>query len=536
MCSSDLTLLRYQGKGGSVVLPVAGESGAILEIGPFAFYGSQLTQAILPDSVETIGTGAFLNTGLRKFGWKLENVHQAKLRVINEYAFRDNQLAEVILPELTHQIRTGAFENNQIAQLQLGKYTAHVGDHAFKNNRLTEVTLADTAEELGVEAFMNNQITKLTVKERLPGYEDGLEEIPAMAFANNRMKEVSLPDTVTAVDETAFFNNTTGRFVVATDAEEIVPTVGYDVRRSDGTVLKWKSEEIPGKPEKPEQPDQGGSSGGSSSGSQDSRPKTEAPKNKISVSGETAHATVKLQPETARAGDMVRVEVRPDQGYRVTDLLVRSKTGKSYPVTNLGSGAFSFKMPAVSVSVTPVVEKLAQPVAAFVDVPANAYYADAVQWAVSNRITGGVDSTHFQPNAGCTRAQAVTFLWRAAGSPAPKTAQNRFADVPASAYYADAVLWAVENGVTNGLSETAFAPNETCTRAQIVTFLWRSQGKQTEAGTNPFADVPADAYFADAVLWAVKNGITGGKTATAFVPGETCTRGQIVTFLYRYFA
>ena len=169
----------------------------------------------------------------------------------------------------------------------------------------------------------------------------------------------------------------------------------------------------------------------------------------------------------------------------------------------------------------------------FVDVATGSYYEDAVDWAVENGITQGTDDTHFSPDGICTRAQAVTFLWRTAGSPEPETRTMPFTDVPVGSYYYDAVLWAVENGITNGTSDTTFSPNMTCSRAQIVAFLWRSE-KSPAAGTaNPFADVKSTAYYADAVLWAVKENITKGTTNTTFSPDADCTRSQIVTFLWR---
>ena len=169
----------------------------------------------------------------------------------------------------------------------------------------------------------------------------------------------------------------------------------------------------------------------------------------------------------------------------------------------------------------------------FTDVAVTDYYYDAVLWAAENGITGGVDDTHFAPNATCTRAQAVTFLWRAAGSPAPKSSEMPFEDVVKGSYYYDAVLWAVENGITDGTSATTFSPNAVCSRGQIVTFLWRSQKSPASDSVNPFTDVAADAYYNSAVLWAVTNGITDGTSATTFSPAANCTRAQIVTFLYR---
>ena len=193
-----------------------------------------------------------------------------------------------------------------------------------------------------------------------------------------------------------------------------------------------------------------------------------------------------------------------------------------------------FTMPAEDVEVQAVFEKDA-PISKhpFLDVPAGAYYEDAVVWAVGKGITSGTNATTFDPNGTCTRAQAVTFLWRAAGSPVPKTTLMPFPDVPVGSYYWNAVLWAIEQGITEGTSYLTFSPNDSCTRAQIVTFLWRSKGNPAVSGNAPFTDVAPDAYYAAAVTWAEKNGITGGIGNGLFGSNNTCTRAQIVTFLYR---
>ena len=169
----------------------------------------------------------------------------------------------------------------------------------------------------------------------------------------------------------------------------------------------------------------------------------------------------------------------------------------------------------------------------FTDVKEGAYYVDAVNWAVDKKVTSGKTETTFAPNDSCTRAQAVTFLWRAAGSPEPTASEMTFIDVKADSYYDKAVLWAVENKITSGMSDTLFAPDATCSRSQIVTFLYRMQNSPESKAENPFTDVKADAYYANAVLWAVENGVTTGASATTFDPAGDCTRGQIVTFLYR---
>ena len=171
----------------------------------------------------------------------------------------------------------------------------------------------------------------------------------------------------------------------------------------------------------------------------------------------------------------------------------------------------------------------------FVDMPAVGRWSHVpIDWALTRHITVGTGKTTFSPRQGCTRAQAVTFLWRAAGSPAPSGTDCPFLDVPEDAYYRTAVIWASENGITTGTSATAFSPRETCRRAQIVVFLWRAKGSPAAASSNlRFADVPATAYYRDAVAWAVEHRITSGTSADAFSPNLTCTREQIVTFLYR---
>ena len=220
--------------------------------------------------------------------------------------------------------------------------------------------------------------------------------------------------------------------------------------------------------------------------------------------------------------------ITPDKGYAVANVKIDGKSigaVKSYTFKNVRRNH------AIEVIFTKVNGNPQTGV--FVDVATGSYYEDAVDWAVENGITKGTDDTHFSPDGICTRAQAVTFLWRTAGSPASKTSAMPFTDVPVGSYYYDAVLWAVENGITKGTSDTTFSPNMTCTRAQIVAFLWRSE-KSPAAGTaNPFADVKSTAYYADAVLWAVKENITKGTTSTTFSPNADCTRAQIVTFLWR---
>ena len=234
---------------------------------------------------------------------------------------------------------------------------------------------------------------------------------------------------------------------------------------------------------------------------------------------------------SVREGRDQTFTITPNKGYAVAKVLIDSKNVgavKSYTFENVKKN-HTIEVVFMKASGNPQT-------GVFVDVPEGSYYEEAVNWAVEKGITTGTDATHFSPDGICTRAQAVTFLWRAAGSPAAKSAVMPFTDVKAGSYYYDAVLWAVENGITKGTSDTMFSPDATCSRAQIVTFLWRSQ-KSPAAGTaNPFTDVKASAYYADAVLWAVKEDVTKGTTNTTFSPDANCTRAQIVTFIYRALA
>ena len=239
-------------------------------------------------------------------------------------------------------------------------------------------------------------------------------------------------------------------------------------------------------------------------------------------------ADVTSSHKTASSGTTVTITVDSSKGYELEKLMVIiDKTGDTVKVTDKGNGKYTFIMPANDVTVKASFVKETS----FVDVPANAYFADAVKWAVDKGVTNGLSDTMFGPYESCTRAQIVTFLWRAAGSPEPK-AMGSFTDVPASAYYAKAVAWAVENGITNGMTETTFAPNATCTRGQSVTFLYRAL-KGTASGSTNFTDVKSDAFYADAINWAVANNVTNGTSNTTFSPNADCTRAEIVTFLYR---
>ena len=251
----------------------------------------------------------------------------------------------------------------------------------------------------------------------------------------------------------------------------------------------------------------------------------------VTTPSKSENGGVAVSSKNARKGDTVTVTVTPDAGYQLDKLTVTDKNGNVLKLTDKGDGKYSFTMPDGKVEVKAVFAKEVK-TSPFGDVSTDAYYYKAVQWAQEKGITDGISSDLFGPKQPCTRSQIVTFLWRAAGSPEPKGTAAGMTDVVPGSYYAKAVAWAVENGITTGTAEGTFSPDATCTRAQAVTFLARAQNAKA-TGKTAFSDVPADSYFADAVAWAQANGVTTGTSETTFSPDSDCTRAQIVTFLYR---
>ena len=303
----------------------------------------------------------------------------------------------------------------------------------------------------------------------------------------------------------------------AKDAESTTRGISFEMPAHNVTVtVNWKAN--------------GSSSGGGSSGGGGGG--TSTPGYTVSAD-KTENGAIAVSPKSASKGNTVTITVTPDKGYELSGIKVIDQNGRDVKLTDKGSGKYTFTMPAGKVTIK--ADFIAQTAdSVFADVSADAYYYEAVKWAADKRITGGIGDSLFAPNQSCTRAQIVTFLWRAAGSPEPSALSN-FADVPSDKYYAKAVAWAVENGITNGTTDTTFGPDETCTRAHGVTFLSRAAKANTASGNSNFADVDANAYYASAVKWAVDNGITNGISSSLFGPDSSCTRAQIVTFLYRMY-
>lgn len=254
----------------------------------------------------------------------------------------------------------------------------------------------------------------------------------------------------------------------------------------------------------------------------------------VETPDKTENGTITVSPKNAAGGTTVTVTVKPNDGYVLETLTVTDKNGDELKLTDKGNGKYTFTMPGSKVEVKATFMEDNSVLNFFYDVPNDAFFYEAVKWAVKSGVTNGLTETMFGPYEPCTRAQIVTFLWRAAGSPEPKTAVS-FADVPSGSYYAKAVAWAIENGITTGTGDGKFSPDATCTRAQAVTFLFRIS-KTSADGTPAFSDVATDAYYAEAVKWATDNGITNGISGGLFGPDNDCTRAQIVTFLWRLYA
>ena len=265
-----------------------------------------------------------------------------------------------------------------------------------------------------------------------------------------------------------------------------------------------------------------------SGGGGGSRPSTNPVQTEVSKDPD---GSVSLSKTSAAKGDKVTITVKPERHYEVGEVIVRDSKGKQLAVKDNGDGTFTFEMPADKVTVEPTFSW----VNPFADVANSAYYVDAVEWMLKREVTQGTTETTFSPNLNCTRAQIVTFLWRAAGSPEPKGTVS-FADVSAGSYYAKAVAWAIENGITGGTGNGLFSPDATCTRAQSAAFLYRAAGSPAVSGSAGFSDVAADAYYAQAVAWAKEHGITDGIGGGLFGSANDCTRAQIAAFLWRLYA
>ena len=340
-----------------------------------------------------------------------------------------------------------------------------------------------------------------------------LNENTLTLYTNRDPKTATLTATVSP-------DNATNKTVAWTSADEKVATVENGVVTAVGNGTTTITAQAGDKTATCVVTVRTYSSGGGSS----------SPSYPVTTPGKTENGTVTVSPRSAEKGDTVTITVKPDSGYQLDDLTVTDKNGKELKLTDKGNGKYTFTMPASKVEINATFAKEVE-TSPFSDVSTSAYYYEAVKWAQEKGITGGIGNGLFGPNQPCTRAQIVTFLWRVAGSPEPKS-MSSFSDVSADSYYAKAVAWAVENGITTGTGDGKFSPDATCTRAQSVTFLFRAIGKLVDSKAE-FSDVLTDSYYANAVAWAVENGVTNGIGDGLFGPDNSCTRAQIVTFLFR---
>ena len=556
----------------SVTIP-----SGVQTIGNSAFMGcTRLASVEIPDSVTAIGNKAFQNcTGLANV------TIPSSVKTIGYYAFEGcTGLKSVTIPHSVTAIGNNAFQNcRSLESVTIESGVQTIGYRAFKGcTGLKSVTIPDSVTSIEHEVFIGcTSLASVTIPDSVTSIADetfrGCTSLAGVTIPNSvtsigvgafdsctSLASVVIPNRVTSIGEYAFYNCTSLASIFLpnglTVASARIPNTATQVRYSLDTNEVTITEIILGTDkEKVDIPDTicGCSvvavaeayhpyvgnhthkySGGTCALCGYIKPSSNAGSSTYTITLEPANnGDVTSSHKTASKGTTVTLTAVPDKGYTLETLTVTDKNGNEIELTNKGDGKYTFKMPGSKVTVTATFMEDNSMLNFFVDVFPGDYYYDAVLWAAENDITGGVDDTHFAPNATCTRAQAVTFLWRAAGCPAPQNHAMPFTDVAEGSYYHDAVLWAVENGITKGTSDTAFSPNATCTRAQIVTFLWRSQKSPASDSVNPFTDVAADAYYTGAVLWAAENGITGGTTATTFSPDDDCTRAQIVTFLYR---
>ncbi len=460
----------------------------VTTIGNRAFYDcNSLASVTIPDSVMSIGGDPFYNTALINNDVNYENgvlyvdnyLVKAKESIFGSYAIKEGTLC----------ISGSAFKDCALlTNVTIPDSVMSIGDDAFTGcDGLTSVTIPDSVKNIGGSAFSGcTGFTSVTIP-------DSVTSIGGSAFSGcTGLTSVTIPDSVTNIGILAFNYCISLKSLTIPDS---VTRIGY---AAFCYCFSLTSVTIP-----------------------DSVTSIDD-----AVFCDCTSLTSVIIPDSVTS-----------IGTKSFGWYYSRKTGRYEKVENFiiygheGTAAqdyakengFEFKDPGeYQLSVN------------FRDVKADAYYADAVAWAVAKGITTGTSATTFSPEDGCTRGQVVTFLWRAAGSPEPTGAKNPFKDVKSGEYYYKAVLWAVENEITSGTSATTFSPNDVCTRGQIVTFLWRANGKPTPAKTkNPFKDVTSGDYFNTAVLWAVDKGITLGTDATHFSPSDTCTRGQVVTFLFR---
>jgi len=446
-----------------------------------------LTSVTLPDTVTRIGDSAF--DGCVRLP---EIALPRRLDYLGSYALSNTDLTSVEIPEGLTRIEEGVFcHDDKLVSVTIPDGVVNIDDWAFYGCRFTTVILPDSVKTIGDCSFANLTITSINLPESLTYIDED-------AFYGCDLTSITIPSHVTGIRKLTFGHcYSLASVTLPNGMTSIGEEAFFDCRSLSSITLPDSVIDI-------------------------------GTKAFARCSGLTS---VTIPESVTHIGE--------DVFDGCGDELTIYGTAGSYAETyaNENNIPFVSVQPSAPGPVTPVTPAEPDPAPAapgFIDVPSGAYYADAVQWAAENGIAGGTDETHFSPDDPCTRAQAVTFLWRAAGKPEPQGAAVPFTDIKAGAYYEKAVQWAVENGITSGTSEIEFSPDSTCTRAQIVAFLYRAENSPAVTGENSFSDVAANAYYKNAVQWAAEKEITSGTGGNQFSPDDTCVRGQVVTFLYRY--
>lgn len=500
--------------------------------------GSGVKETVAKSGGTLAGENIFTRAGYTLTGWKVENGEDSyKPGATVNPSENMTLVAQWTLDKPTISGPATAVYGNEVVTLTASteatgaSYQWYKDDAAIADEANSRLTLTDVADSgaYTVEITVGNDTATsesktVTIAKATPTIDISADQTSLTGSGTVKLTVTGAPTTEGTVTVTCGENTYTpslenGKYVVTIDLPN--ETKDYDVTASYTAEENGNYENAQSNACKVSVTRRSSSSGRSSD-----------PTYSVTTPSKSENGSVTVSPKHAGKGDRVSVTVKPDKGYVLETLTVIDKNGDELKLTDKGDSKYTFTMPDGKVEVKATFTEDNTMLNFFVDVKAGDYYYDAVLWAAQNGVTSGTDAVHFNPGAPCTRAQIVTFLWRAAGSPEPKGTAAALTDVLSGSYYEKAVAWAIENGITTGTDEGKFSPDATCTRAQAVTFLARALGAKA-SGKAEFSDVPADSYFADAVAWALSNGVTDGIGGGLFAPGNDCTRAQIVTFLFR---
>lgn len=546
--NNEITITGYEeAPTGKLVIPSQIRGLPVVAIGDSAFEEcSEITELVLPNTLQVIGSSAFHNCG----GITRLNIPRS-VTAIGNNAFNRTGITSIEIPNTVTSLGLGVFARAPLTSAKFESGIQNTGESTFRYcDQLKDVTLPKTIKVIGKECFRDcPSLKNITIP-------NSVEEIGIRAFSSSGLEEINIPDNGLTICEAAFMECDVLQHV--TVPASVTVKGGYAAgcfQRCNNLKTATLA----------------GTGDYTDMFMQCTSLEEVTIKEGVTWIGNSQFVGCEAIRTLYLPASLVGVDPNAFEacGDKLTDIYYGG-TKEMWEQIEFPNGFFSDRSvskdylnsaiihfaevpvtPKPTAAPAPTPAPSAQPTASpapsaqptsspaptktsFKDVPSGAYFADAVNWAVNKGITQGTSPTTFSPGAACTREQFVTFLWRANNAPEPKSSKSPFTDVKdPSAYSYKAILWAVENGITAGTSKTLFSPKDTCTRAQVATFLWRANGQPSVKQANPFKDVTSSSYYYDAVLWAVKNGITQGTSSDAFSPSAPCTRGQIVTFLYR---